>query len=170
MIIDLPQTEGAPVAFEHQIPKGQIDLDSELVEIESDVTIRGEVEGQVVGAKIAGTVSGSSTVFCTRCLQPVKRALEIDFNADFVRSDDDLMSDEKELDAGDMESSLLDEDSIDLCAFAREQILLDLPAQLFCNDDCKGLCPKCGVNRNLVDCKCEETELDPRWAALRNLK
>ncbi|MGH7783338.1 MAG: DUF177 domain-containing protein, partial [Candidatus Binatia bacterium] len=51
----------------------------------------------------------------------------------------------------------------------REQILLDLPDQVFCTENCRGLCPKCGANRNLIDCKCEEDNVDPRWAALNNL-
>jgi uncharacterized protein len=52
----------------------------------------------------------------------------------------------------------------------REQILLNLPEQVFCKEDCKGLCQKCGANRNLIDCKCDSDETDPRWAALKNLK
>ena len=58
---------------------------------------------------------------------------------------------------------------IDLAEIAREQILLDLPQQFFCKDDCKGLCEKCGTNLNLKDCDCEDDEIDPRWAALKNL-
>jgi uncharacterized protein len=59
---------------------------------------------------------------------------------------------------------------LDLTELAREQILLNLPSQVFCREDCQGLCQKCGANLNLIDCSCEESEVDPRWAALRNLK
>ena len=52
----------------------------------------------------------------------------------------------------------------------REQILLAMPEQVFCWEDCKGLCPKCGTNLNLIDCKCADDEVDPRWAALKSLK
>ena len=61
-------------------------------------------------------------------------------------------------------------ESLDLKEIIREQILLNLPEQVFCTPDCKGLCPKCGANRNLIDCNCNETEIDPRWAALKNLR
>jgi uncharacterized protein len=60
-------------------------------------------------------------------------------------------------------------DKIDLGELVREQIILNQPEQVFCREDCKGLCEKCGANRNLIDCKCEEKEIDPRWAALKNL-
>ena len=59
--------------------------------------------------------------------------------------------------------------AIDLAEIAREQILLELPQQFFCKDDCRGLCEKCGRNLNLKDCDCEDDEIDPRWAALKNL-
>jgi uncharacterized protein len=57
-----------------------------------------------------------------------------------------------------------------LTELVREQILLAVPEQVFCREDCKGLCLKCSANRNLIDCNCEEKEIDPRWAALKNLK
>ncbi|HEX8637491.1 MAG TPA: DUF177 domain-containing protein, partial [Pyrinomonadaceae bacterium] len=66
--------------------------------------------------------------------------------------------------------AVLDNNKIDVAEIVREQILLNLPEPVYCRDDCKGLCPQCGANRNLIDCKCEEKEIDPRWAALKGLK
>ena len=74
-----------------------------------------------------------------------------------------------ELGADDMKLDALPGKTIDLSEIAREQILLDLPQQFFCRPDCRGLCAKCGTNWNLQSCDCEETEIDPRWAALKNL-
>jgi uncharacterized protein len=70
----------------------------------------------------------------------------------------------------DLDVDAITSDELDLKEVVREQILLNLPEQEFCGEDCKGLCQKCGTNLNLIDCKCEETEIDPRWAALKNLK
>jgi len=52
----------------------------------------------------------------------------------------------------------------------REQILLATPEQVYCRDNCEGLCPKCGENRNLINCNCSDDDIDPRWAALKDLK
>jgi len=52
----------------------------------------------------------------------------------------------------------------------REQVLLSLPARTLCKPDCKGLCPRCGKNRNLEACTCEEGPSDPRWEALSGLR
>jgi uncharacterized protein len=51
----------------------------------------------------------------------------------------------------------------------REQVLLSLPARTLCQQDCKGLCPRCGENRNQTECSCEQGPSDPRWEALAGL-
>jgi uncharacterized protein len=52
----------------------------------------------------------------------------------------------------------------------REQVLLSLPARTLCKPDCKGLCPRCGENRNSGACRCEAVPADPRWGTLAGLK
>jgi uncharacterized protein len=52
----------------------------------------------------------------------------------------------------------------------REQILLALPAKILCKEDCKGLCPECGRNRNTDPCDCAATSVDPRWASLQTIR
>lgn len=59
---------------------------------------------------------------------------------------------------------------LDLARVAWEQFMLSLPVNPVCKDDCKGLCPQCGANRNHVDCDCETSAGDPRLAILRDLK
>ncbi|HEV7684362.1 MAG TPA: DUF177 domain-containing protein, partial [Pyrinomonadaceae bacterium] len=50
-----------------------------------------------------------------------------------------------------------------------EELLLAIPDHVLCNDNCKGICPVCGKDRNSVDCNCETKEVDPRWAGLKVL-
>jgi len=59
---------------------------------------------------------------------------------------------------------------IDLAAIAREQILLSLPLDVTCREDCKGLCSACGQDLNVKECGCERKVGDPRWAALKDIK
>jgi len=51
----------------------------------------------------------------------------------------------------------------------KEQILLELPMQRVCREDCKGICPFCGANRNEVGCECHIKPADDRWRALEKL-
>ena len=61
-------------------------------------------------------------------------------------------------------------DQLDLRPMVRELVLLDLPEAPVCRDDCAGLCPTCGVDRNEVSCGCTTTATDPRWDALGALR
>ena len=58
----------------------------------------------------------------------------------------------------------------DAAGFLWEQFLLALPENPVCSEDCKGLCPTCGIDRNQGTCTCAREEGDPRLAVLRNLK
>lgn len=59
---------------------------------------------------------------------------------------------------------------IDIEPMVREAVMLELPVAPLCREDCKGLCPQCGVNRNDTDCSCETDEIDVRWAGLEAFK
>ena len=61
-------------------------------------------------------------------------------------------------------------DEIDLRPAVREAWLLAVPGFLLCREDCKGLCPVCGADKNTVDCGHTQSAPDPRFAALRDLK
>jgi uncharacterized protein len=95
--------------------------------------------------------------------------LTIDFAASFVAPENFAADKEREVSAEDLDVDVLESDQLDLNQLVREQIVLNFPEQVFCEPDCKGLCPKCGANRNLIDCNCDLEETDPRWAALKNL-
>ena len=96
--------------------------------------------------------------------------IEIEFSAAFVTAENYTKAKEAEINTEDLDVSLIEGNEIDLAELVREQLLLNLPEQVFCKEDCKGLCEKCGANRNLIDCNCIEKEIDPRWSALKNLK
>ena len=77
---------------------------------------------------------------------------------------------EKDLRADDLEFSLYEGEEIDLSPLIREQILLALPTRPLCREDCQGLCPRCGSNRNHVKCDCRTESVDPRLEVLRSIK
>lgn len=67
-------------------------------------------------------------------------------------------------------SQYVDENRLDLSAWARDAIALELPDQILCRPDCAGLCPICGKDLNEEPHEHAEERLDPRWAALEELK
>jgi uncharacterized protein len=58
---------------------------------------------------------------------------------------------------------------LDLAEAIREYALLEMPMQVFCREDCKGLCPTCGADLNEGPCDCRNDEGDERFAALKSL-
>jgi len=71
---------------------------------------------------------------------------------------------------GDLELEPFDGKTVPLDPMLREQILLSLPMDLLCKDDCKGLCPVCGQDLNAAECGHDRRSVDPRWSALKNLE
>lgn len=61
-------------------------------------------------------------------------------------------------------------ESVDISEIISRTIYLDLPRKTLCREDCQGLCPVCGIDRNQQTCECEDTEMDERWAALLSIK
>jgi uncharacterized protein len=59
---------------------------------------------------------------------------------------------------------------LDLAAWARDALALELPEQVLCRPDCAGLCPECGKDLNVEPHEHEEESDDPRWAALAELR
>jgi uncharacterized protein len=97
---------------------------------------------------------------CMRCLEEGGREVDVD-----AREIDQPGGGEE------LESPYVEEEQLDLRAWARDALALALPAQIVCSDDCLGLCSVCGENLNLAGPEHgHEREPDPRWAALRELK
>ncbi|HMJ09290.1 MAG TPA: DUF177 domain-containing protein [Pyrinomonadaceae bacterium] len=170
MIIELSSIDIGTHPFEITVPASELDLDLDGVKLTGTVEANGEVVKSIAQTDVRGHIAADAEIDCVRCLQPVKRDLAIDFEVSFVDPEHFSVDKEKEVTAGDLEKDVLFEPLIDLKDLVREQIVLDVPAQVFCRDDCKGLCQKCGANLNLIDCNCSESEIDPRWSALKNLK
>ncbi len=170
MIIDISQIEDDPLAFEFSLEPAEVDADFPNVRLLGPVLVAGKVGKDLGKIAVEGTVSGEWELDCTRCLQPIKEQFSLAFDVDYVPEGGLGSGGEAELDTSDLDADELENGHVDLKRLAREQLLLNIPEQIFCGEDCKGLCEKCGANRNLIDCKCGQEAVDPRWAALKNLK
>jgi len=170
MIIDLVNVVARPKAIELTFTPNEIDLEIDGTKLAGDVRFKGETERVDDKAHVRGTVDAEVFVDCTRCLVPVSRKFEILFDDIFVDPADEPVDAEIILAPDALDESIAIDGKIDLAEVVREQIILALPDQVYCKDDCKGLCPKCGSNRNLIDCRCIEEEIDPRWSALKDIR
>jgi uncharacterized protein len=125
-----------------------------------------------------GTFKGELTVACSRCVEPVKLPIDERLMVTFMPKNEMPADDDEapvgeaegpEVPAEDLDLFPYDGDFVDLEALFREQFVLAVPYAPLCREDCKGLCPQCGIDRNSATCACEKP-IDPRLAALKNLK
>ncbi|WP_124727639.1 YceD family protein [Staphylospora marina] len=100
---------------------------------------------------------------CSRCLQEFRVDLSGSWTEHFT--DDPEMAGETE----DGEIHPVEGETLNLDPFVREAVLLQLPYVPVCREDCKGLCPVCGADRNRNSCECRVERIDPRLAVLQDL-
>lgn len=118
---------------------------------------------------ISGRIAGELRQVCARCANDFAQPVERDVRAVLLL--DPLDQDEEaELEAADLDESYLGGDVVDLMELVREQLLLALPHKPLCRADCRGLCPRCGVELNHETCSCEDDTVDPRLTVLAGLK
>lgn len=167
MYIDLTKLSDNQVDFDEML---QIDLGEDSVRLIEPVRIWGSLQKGIVQIDVEGNISANIEIECSRCLTPTKSTLEFSFKVAYITEEYYTKEKEKELHGDDLGIAIYDGEKIDLTELATEQILLNLPTQTFCQENCQGLCPKCGANLNEKACSCETKEIDPRWSALKNLK
>ena len=170
MIVELASIGKTPKTIEEKFEPADIDLVGESVSLTGPAVFTGETVQAASRAHVRGTLEADVALDCVRCLEPVEQHLDIEFDSVFVDAAEETDRTDVEVTDEALDESLVENGLIDTAEVVREQILLAIPDQVFCREDCKGLCPKCGANLNLIDCKCSDDDIDPRWAALRNLK
>lgn len=101
---------------------------------------------------------------CDRCLEDVEYNLNIEVNKEINMNE----SDKDRIQSLD-ELSYIKENSLDVERFVYNEILVHLPMKVLCNENCKGICNRCGANLNSQTCNCDTTELDPRMSKIRDI-
>ena len=119
--------------------------------------------------RLEGTVRTVLELPCSRCLEPFRLPVDAAVNLRYLPASDQSSDDEQEVAEEDVDISFYQDDQIDLTGLLREQFYLALPMKPLCREDCRGLCPQCGVNRNTGTCDCGTGWEDPRLAALKGL-
>jgi uncharacterized protein len=129
----------------------------------SPVELDLRLEAVMEGVLVTGTAHASLGGECARCLEPITDEIEVRFQELYVYEDHALPEEE------DDEVSTLQGDLVDLEPLLRDAVVLALPFQPLCEDDCPGLCPDCGARLADDPDHAHEAAIDPRWAALADL-
>lgn len=176
MFISLQQLEQKPVHF--KVDLSAADLESAGVEIDRSVTVstplKAEGSAQLLShslgeVRVAGRLEVTLTAVCDRCLESTVLPIRKTFDLVYVPAGE-VGGGETEVDEAAIEVGFYEGSGIELNDVLREVVLLALPMQLTCGEDCKGICPVCGQNRNQASCSCETKAEDERWNGLKNLR
>jgi uncharacterized protein len=165
---ELGRRPGAMHQFDRDLPAADLigggtnTLDGLSTAESADLLLDLRVESVVEGVLGTGRVSGSLVGECVRCLDPVEVEVDADFQELFYYELTDLTPEEAE------EAQLVVEDLIDVAALVHDAVMLELPLQPLCEEDCPGLCAECGA-RLADDPEHAHESVDPRWAALSGL-
>ena len=151
---------GQAYPFTAEVELGALEVLGDPVRF-TEVKVSGEYlstgDGRI---SLRADVDSQADTRCSRCLEPVRIPVKAHVDALF-----DRMPDPEDPDLYSYEAS-----TVVLTDAVQDALLLELPMQILCSEDCKGLCPVCGVNLNKHTCTCQEgAEVINPFSALKNI-
>ncbi len=180
MVIDLTTLAADRVPVVADLAPAALDIPADDFTVDAPLHFEGDVErGSAETYHLRGRLTATLGLTCARCAESFPFAVDSPVDLRFVPAsvervgqsaasgDDD--DDGREVSDDDSSVVPYDEPRIDLAQVAREQCYLALPMKPLCREECQGLCPHCGGNRNVVTCTCENRWEDPRLAGLKSL-
>ena len=178
MFISIEDLEREPVEFREEFAPGSVEFGPELkqtspLQAQGTATLIEEHQGArevIQDIRVVGHMSTGVEVACARCLDPVRRDIERDFDLLYRPQGSDAGREEISVTQAEAEIGYYTGEGLLLEDILREQLLLEVPIKVVCREECQGLCPHCGQNRNQGTCDCVEQAEDPRWDALRGLR
>lgn len=164
-----PETECHKVFQPADLPSGD-----EEYRVTAPVDLRMVIHQDQDRFRLVGTVKAELELACSRCLEPFKLPVDRGFDlrylpAGVTEPETEEEDEEIEVEDDDVAITFYRDEQIDLNELLREQFYLVLPMKPLCSEDCKGICPQCGTNRNTAPCECNPQWEDPRLAVLKTL-
>ncbi len=135
-INDFSRSDGESLPFDEAVDLSALDPSFR------EVRIVGKLRNVVGVMTFRATVSGTCVAQCDRCLEDALLSLTADLKTVLT------------LDSSEDDSVAVENGKIDLEKTAYDALVLELPMQILCKEDCLGICPTCGKNRNVGDCGC----------------
>jgi uncharacterized protein len=173
MFLSVQEMEVRKIRFDETFRAGQIDFAGDDLELGSPLCASGEaalVPDSAGEIRIQGRLSVEMVAACDRCLEPARFPIEAGFDLYYQPAAAIAREEEVGIDEAESEIGFYEGGGIELEDVLRERILLELPMQRICGEDCKGICPMCGRNRNQAACDCRMEDAAGRWAALGKLE
>jgi uncharacterized protein len=154
--VELLRQRGNRREVEAVLDPADLELHDERITGPVDVDVA--LESTLDGIEVTGAITVPWADACRRCLRAVVGVAEADVHELYQER------------VVDPDAFPIDGDQLDLAPMVRELVLLELPDAPLCREDCAGICPVCGTDRNDHPCHCDTTVRDERWAVLDELR
>lgn len=162
--VDVSELLRRPGATKHVSLTGDLEgLGGEMARVRegSSLQLDLRLDALVDGVHVGGELSGQLSEQCSRCLRAIDAEVRVSVSELYVYQGE-------ETDDGD--AYAIEDELIDLEPLVRDAVILALPLNPLCRPDCRGLCPRCGADRNENDCGHDVARVDIRWDALSRLR
>ena len=170
MKIRFDAARSEPFFWQESIELDPSELDEPSLSAVTPVECRGSLTSSESGFLLRGTLRYGLTVACDRCLKEIETQIEGELDLLMVERARLRGVAEVELRESDLGIVEVAGEEFETRPLILEQVALEVPMKPLCREDCRGLCPVCGGDRNEVSCDCEAGQTDPRWAALAALR
>ena len=175
LVVHIPKIPPEGLDIDAVLDPGQVHLEGERSFELQEGRLRVHVEkGEENSVQVKGRLIARLGLECGRCLEPFSYAIDQGVDLFYLPRHKEAQAEEQDADVQLSDHQMVvvfyDNDRIDLGEMVREQFFLQIPMRRLCREDCKGLCPDCGKNRNLEKCECApQGKSDPRLAPLGKL-
>jgi uncharacterized protein len=166
MIVELDKLSDAP-----QRIYGEEDLSiQDATDAERTIRYRIELLARRGGETFYfnGTLQGTLSTQCHKCLKPTDLGVDTQFDL-IVQRGEAESTEEGDYSHDEYVYIPIGQQDIRLDQYIYENLVINIPMRILCEEDCKGLCPDCGADLNIEACTCNQ-KTDPRWEALKSLK
>ncbi len=169
MFLAVEQLQEEAIRFDEVFVPGHIDYEIEGLSQAAGLHVKGVASLLDTEIHVQGRLGTEVKLVCARCLEPVRQVVDRVFDLFYHPIADCPNEEELHVPKGEEELGFYQGEGLLLEDVAKEQVILALPMRTLCRDDCRGLCPQCGCNRNRESCGCAEKAADPRWEALKKI-
>lgn len=145
------------------LPAAEAGLDARF---QDEVAVLAEVQKRGQEHLLRATVAVTGAFVCDRCLEEVRLPLSTSYVMYYVIEEGAHAG----VDPSEVQVLPPGETVVDITDDVRQTVLLGIPQKLLCREDCLGLCPRCGANRNTSPCTCAADAVDPRWERLKGMR
>lgn len=170
MLVRFEDIREEPFQWQESVDISPDSLEQPNLQSLGPVSWRGRVTFAEPGFHLSARLRYEQQLECIRCLRPAVQEVNAEVELMIFAHEDRRGAGDYELQERDMSIVHVTGDTLDLEPILLEQMQLNFPMRTLCKDDCAGLCPVCGINRNDASCECQNETSDPRWAGLQALR